>query len=242
MDIIELGALSPQKEIKSRQITSGEELEMVKKFIAFKEEIFHATPHRRLAVFMEPHIHDTYPDVILVEYDANAFEYWSENRCLLEINDWKILHYIYIKHRVSIERISRNLSINVRNVSCSLEKIFNAGMIENKGSFWTIKNRRNLFAVKRIESVEAKIGSWNKVVEQAVINTAFASESSILIKRKRGIGRIKEEESRALGIGVYGFNGDIFTTYVKPQNNAFPLNLSAIKINELLASVLIGKK
>lgn len=99
-----------------------------------------------------------------------------------------------------------------------------AGVIIHNKGYWEIQNRRSAFGIKRIEAVEAKISKWEEVMQQAIINRAFASESFVLSKRKRKMDENVIERIGEFGIGIYLYDDDQFSCYSQAMRNRMPAN------------------
>lgn len=225
--------------IGSRPITAGEEFNMVTDFVNYRKDCFKATAKRKLAVFIETKINEAYPDVVFVEYDPSRYEYWSANRNKLSTNDLKILHFIYSKRMgVTSQGIVKELSIQYKTLLQSLEALIDANMIDRKESVWVIPNKSKLFGVRNIEAVEAKISKWDKVMQQAILNTSFASESFVLSKRKKDPDAEVVKKITALGIGIYLYDSKEFMRYSPAHHNKFPSNYNSIYLNECIGRIL----
>lgn len=224
--------------INSRPITEGQEFDMVSEFINFKKEVFKPTSQKQMAIFIETKINDAYPDVVFTEYNPRFYEQWNDNRNKLSTTDLKLLHFIFSKRNVTSQKIIKELSIQYKSLLQSLEALIDAQLINRKDGCWIVPNRNEVFGVKRIEAVEAKISKWDEVMQQAIVNKAFASESFVLSKRKREpdtevVGRIS-----AFGIGIYLYDNKQFSCYAQASHNRFPSNYNSIYLNECIGRIL----
>lgn len=238
MEIIEVHNNYSCLGINSRPITIGEEFDMVTNFINYRKECFKTTPKKKLAIFIETKINDSYPDVVFVEFDPSRYEKWNSYRNKLSTNDLKLLHFIYTKRSVASQKAVKELSIQYKNLLQSLESLMDAQLIEHKDGTWIIPNKNELFGVRNIEAVEAKISKWDKVMQQAIINTSFASESFVLSKRKREPNIEVMQRISSLGIGIYLYDSKQFVRYSPAQRNRFPCNYNSIYLNECIGRIL----
>ncbi len=238
MEIIEVYNNYSCLGITSRPITIGEEFDMVTNFINYKKECFKAKPRKNLAIFIETKINDAYPDVVFVEYDPSRYENWNGHRNKLSTNDLKLLHFIYTKRSVTSQKAVKELSIQYKTLLQSLESLMDAQLIERKDGTWVIPNKKDLFGVRNIEAVEAKISKWDKVMQQAIINASFASESFVLSKRKREPSIEVMQKISSFGIGVYLYDSKVFMRYSPAQRNRFPCNYNSIYLNECIGRIL----
>lgn len=238
MDIIEVRDNYSALGISSRPITEGQEFDMVSEFIDFKKESFKPSDHKQLAIFVETKINNAYPDVIFTEYNPAKYENWNSNRNKLTTADLKLLHFIYSKRNVTSQRIVKDLSIQYKTLLSSLEALIDAKLIDRVGGYWVIPDKREIFGVKRIEAVEAKISKWEMVMQQAIVNKSFASESFVLSKRKRIPDEKVVERMNAFGIGIYLYDSKQFSCYSPAGHNRLPSNYNSIYLNECIGRIL----
>lgn len=238
MDILEVYNNYTSLGICSRTITKGEEYRMVSEFIDYKKEIFRPKYNKKLAVFLETKINGAYPDIVFTEYDPTHYEKWNKKRNKLSVDDLKLLHYIYIKTASTSSLIIKELSMQYKTLLSSLEALMDAELLERKDGKWLIPNRQEIFGIKKIESVEAKISKWNEVMQQAIINTSFASESFVLTKRRKETQNQIVEKMKKFGIGIYFYENNKFSRYTKATHNKFPNNYNSIYLNECIGRIL----
>lgn len=224
--------------IDCRSITEGEENDMVNDFIDYKVDNYKSKQHGELAVFKETKIANSFPDLLFVEYDPFAFDKWNDKRASLTPDDIKILYYIYEKYGVSSDLIIKRLSINSNTCLKSLEHLLDANLIQRKNGKWSILDRKSIFGIHSIEAVEAKIGKFDEVTQQAISNATFASKSSILCKRKTNYQDKQLDFIKMLGLGAYRCNDAGFESVVDPLDRKYPNNFYSIYINECLGKVL----
>lgn len=238
MGVIEVNNNYSTLGINSRQITEGAEFDMVQSFIDYKKESFKPSAHKELAIFIETKINGAYPDVVFAEYNPVAFEKWNTQRNKLTTFDLKILHFILTKRNVTSQRIVKELSIQYRTLLQSLEALMDSGLLARNNSCWVVPNRKDAFGVKHIEAVEAKISKWDEVMQQAILNKAFASESFVLSKRKRKPDDEVVKKIRSFGIGIYLYDDKQFSRYTDARCNRFPANYNSIYLNECIGRIL----
>lgn len=224
--------------ISARPITEGEEFDMVKQFIDFKKSTFKPTSTKNLAIFVETKINDAYPDVVFTEYNPCHYEKWNASRNVLSTADLKLLHFIYCKRNVTSQRLIKELSIQYKSLLISLEALLDAELILRKNGCWVMSNRSEVFGVKRIEAVEAKISKWDVVMQQAIINKAFASESFVLSKRKREPDSDVVRRMNTFGIGIYLYDSKHFSCFSPAHRNRFPSNYNSLYLNECIGRII----
>ena len=225
--------------INSRPITEGEEFNMVKDFIEFKKNSFKETSSRQLAVFLETKINNSYPDVLFVEYNPQGFENWNTNRQKLTRTDLKVLFYLYCRRGVTSQTIANSLSIQYKTLLSSLEALLDSDIITRKNNAWVVQDHKSIFGVRRIEAVEAKISKWNVVLQQALINQTFASESFVLSKRKNKPEASVIRRISDFGIGIYLYDEKKFSCISPARKSTFPLSYNSIYLNECIGKILL---
>lgn len=223
--------------ILTRRNTDGIEFEMVKDFINFRRKIYKEKLDRSLAIFLEPKINNAYPDIILVEYDPSSYKIWDKARTQLELFDLKVLNHIYRHNKVSSSALITELSICYKDLLFSLERLYDSGLLDRADKKWIIDNR-SFFGVKKIEAVEAKIGKWDDVFQQALVNKNFASKSFILTKRKSKPDDEIVSRFTEFGIGVYLFDDVKFIKISEAKKNEFPINYISLYINEWIGRMI----
>ena len=110
-------------------------------------------------------------------------------------------------------------------------------MIQRKQGNWSIKNKRNIFAIKKISAIEAKIDNWQTALKQATLNISYANESFIL-------SNIKKPQSKTIklvdkyGIGIYNMNNNFANLLAKPKKYPMANNQIVWQINEWIGQKL----
>lgn len=227
--------------IKARKITQGIEFDLVKNFIEYKKNLFKPSSTKNLMIFIEPQINNSYPDIVFVEYNPFCFEDWIPSRLKLNKIDYKICYHIYVSKRIGAEDIVSQLGVSWKETVLSIERLFDAGLIIRLRKNWCIKDK-NVFGVKKIQAVEAKINDLNSVFQQALINKNFASESYVLSNMNKGIESARIKRYSEFGIGIYSQNEKNFKLISKSQKTTIPASFSSIYFNEWIGKVLLNSK
>lgn len=226
--------------IITRKNTQGEEFELVKSFIDYRKEIFKPSSTKKLAIFIEPKINLSYPDIVFVEYNPSNFENWNKYRFKLGPADLKILYHIYASKGIDSTSIVTQLGYSWKDVMLSVEKLYDSELIIRRSQRWRVKNKKSL-SVKKIEAVEAKINKWDEVFQQAIINKNFASESYALSKinnpQKNTIERFG-----SFGIGLYIQNSTGFKTMREAKKTSIPVSFNSIYFNEWIGRAISLEK
>lgn len=226
----------PELGIFTRASTNGTELDMVKSFIDYYCNQFLRTNKRNnLAVFIEPRISTGFPDVVFATYTPKAFEKWSKERNALDISDLKILTYIMKQHICKSENIISDLRFSEKQALHSIEHLIDSGVIQRKKGAWTPVKASTIYGIKKLVTIEAKVGNNKKVAEQSIINTWFASNSYALISSKpndRTVSQFKKH-----GIGLYCKNKG-FRKVLEAQTYSLPSSYVSLQFNEWIGRSL----
>jgi len=90
-----------------------------------------------------------------------------------------------------------------------------------------------VFCLKKIISIEAKIKDWRKAIEQAIMNTWYASHSYVLFPRTsisiKAIGSAKK-----YGIGIISFEENKPKVLLKPLIRKLPASYGSWMLNDLI--------
>lgn len=236
-DVIEIFNSDPNIGVTTRRKTPGEELELVQQFISFKKNTFNPSPTNKLAIFVEPKIGKSYPDIVFAEYNPDNFDSWADVRFDLDLSDLKTLYHIYVTFSIDTSGIVKQLGMSWKKAALSVEKLYDANLIIRKDKKWQLRNREAL-KLNRIEAVEAKIDKWEEVFQQALLNKNFASESYVLSKvvstpRENTIMRFNN-----FGIGLYVKCSTGFRTVTKAIKASIPVSFTSIIFNEWIGRAL----
>jgi hypothetical protein len=78
-------------------------------------------------------------------------------------------------------------------------------MVRRIRNSWVARPLSHSFAVRRIIAVEAKVAEWAAALDQASLNTWFASESYVLVPHVPRGERLLAA-AKSLGVGVWARN------------------------------------
>ena len=226
----------PEFGLYTRTSTNGIELDLVKSFIDYYCNQFLKTNKKNnLAVFIEPRISTGFPDVVFATYMPNVFEKWSKERDALDIVDLKILTYIIKQHSCKSENIVADLRFSEKQVLYSIEHLIDSGLIQRKKEARTLEKTSTVYGIKKLVTIEAKIGNIKKVAEQSFINTWFASHSYALIPTKPNESTISQLKKH--GIGLYCQNKG-FRKVLEAQTYSLPSSYVSLQFNEWIGRSL----
>lgn len=201
----------------------GPEWELVERFLS--EPPIKIACGCEAVVFQEPRLPSGFPDLVIVVWDKKKAARWRQERATLTPLDIRLAHYMYRTGPSTEARLQR---VFAGSVAGSIERLSASGILRASGARWLPRPLSSVFAARQIIAVEAKVSEWKAALQQAVLNTWFASASYILIPEvpKRSL---LLEMARRLGIGVWTKNH----TPVKPrQNERLPRSYMSWLFNE----------
>jgi hypothetical protein len=181
--------------VRFRRTPSGPELDLVESFLG-------TIPLRipsgcRATIFREPRLESGFPDVVVVVWREEVARNWRSERGFLEAHDLRIMHYLYQTRRTLAEELFARFG---RRATRGIERLQDAAMIRAVGSSWSPVALRCSYAALNITAIEAKVGKWSEVLNQALLNTWFASESYVLVPNMPSQQQIAD--AQRLGIGI----------------------------------------
>ncbi len=151
-----------------------------------------------LTVFIEPEIESGFPDIVAV-YSHQATKRRSKlSRTVVSTVDERVAHFLATMGSTSLEVLRRFFP---NRLTQSLEHLLEAGIVRSASGTWQLKPIREVFAIRRLIAIEAKISDWQKGLQQAFQNIWFASESYLLLPDLPRTALLREEASR-YGIGL----------------------------------------
>jgi len=221
----------PEIGLYTRTTTEGEELELVKKFIDFYcNKFIHDNKVNNLAVFVEPRVASGFPDIVFASYTPSILDNWSETREHLDTFDLKILSHLIMTKGCEGLHLMAALKMPEKQILISLEKLLDAKLIYRSVGTWKPRELKNIYNIKKLVSVEAKVSDMKKVVEQSLINTWFASQSYALSKSSTPQNNtIQYFENR--GIGLY-CKTKSFKKVVEAKRLTLPSSYLSLQFNE----------
>jgi hypothetical protein len=178
-----------------RKPTVGPEYELV---LAYIDSQLPAPRGQKRTVFVEPEIESGFPDVVAVYWHAATALRWSSVRTQLTRVDIRVAHFLAMVGGTELDTFK---PFFWKSIAPSLERLRSAGIVRAASKKWQLRSLRDIFAVRRLVALEAKIDHWRDGLHQAMQNTWFASESYLLLPRVPKGSDLLEEALR-LGVGV----------------------------------------
>lgn len=180
-----------------RHHVGGPECELVDWFL--KQNAIGTPRGCRVTLFREPRLESGFPDLVAVIWHEATARSWSDARVSLTAADIRILHYMAHRGPCNEEELS---GIFVKRLGSRLERLLEAGTIRKTRSHWIARPLSKIFAIRRLVAIEAKLNQWAAVLQQAQLNTWFATESYVLIP-KLPKSKSFSDSARTLGIGIW---------------------------------------
>ena len=182
-----------------RRARPGPELDLVESFIP-SMPLLHA-PDSRVTVLREPGIESGFPDLVIVVWRYGRTAEWGDARMALVPEDLRLMQFVHQSRRVSHADVVEHFG--GRRGGAAIERLHDAGMVRQVGRAWMACALERSFAATKIIAVEAKIGKWTDVLNQARLNTWFASKSYVLVPR---VSERQIADAQRFGIGVLSPN------------------------------------
>jgi len=183
-----------------RRSRPGPELELIESFLGAMP--LHVPQDCRATVFRVPRLESGFPDLVIVVWREEITLDWRPERVCLRTQDLRLIHFLHHCRRASEVELVRWFG---RGTTASIKRLRNAAMIQFVGSSWVPSALSHSFAASKIIAVEAKVDKWNEVLNQALLNTWFASKSYVLVPRLPSNSQLLAAQQ--LGIGVCSFCG-----------------------------------
>jgi hypothetical protein len=182
--------------LRLRAIQKGPECDLV---LGYVDSALPRPPHgHSLTVFLEPEVESGFPDIVAVYWHVATAMRWPVARAVLKRGDFGVAHFLGTVGPSGLDRLARFFPSGVGK---SLERLLAAGVIRQTSLGWRLRPLRDVFAVRRLVAIEAKVADWQKGLDQAVQNTWFASESYLLLPCLPRRAAVLEEAGR-LGVEV----------------------------------------
>lgn len=216
--------------LKSRIGKEGPELDLVEEFIHEIPKIFKPKKNK-LALFIEPLIEGAYPDIVVAEYNPKIIDTWQKERNVLSNIDFKIFENLRQYQGLTSTQLFKNTNHNYKVLLQSIEKLYDAGLVERKQGKWKSKPLSETYSVKRLISIEAKMKEWKTLLNQADANQWFASESyalsSVKNPRENTINKFKD-----YGVGLYSLSNQKLVKLNEAKKQSLPKSYMSWMFNE----------
>lgn len=132
----------------------------------------------RLSIFREPRLVTGFPDVVLVFWREALASRWSAARATLKVSDLQLVHLLWSSGPLDDQGLRR---VSLLPTDAKLQRLSGAGLVVRRKGEWRATTLSEVFAVRRIVALEAKISNWSSALRQASANRWFATESYVLV-------------------------------------------------------------
>lgn len=166
--------------------------------------------------------------MVAVYSSVVATRKWSAQRVLLQPIDIRIAHFLAMRG----DTATGDLGLFFGNRGNeSAQRLCSAGLILRTAMGWRLRSLREVFAVRRLIAIEAKIADWKGGLVQAFQNTWFASESYLLLpKLPKRVAAI--EEMRRFGVGLITRGMSLDSSAVSARQDNLPKSYASWLFNE----------
>jgi hypothetical protein len=167
---------SPSNGILFRKGRSGPEQDLVDWFLQL-----HAVKTRegeRLTVFREPRLPSGFPDLVVVVWKESIAAKWGAERRSITPADLRLVQYLATMGSANLIALKALFGSDAER---SLGRLESSDMVICQKSQWRARALSQIFAIRRIVAIEAKVAEWRAALDQAFINTWFTPESYVLV-------------------------------------------------------------
>jgi hypothetical protein len=179
----------------------------------------------RVSVFEEPRLQSGFPDVVFVIWDQEITTEWTLDRRLLTAHDLRLLHCLSGLGSASETDLEK---LFLQPLNNHLRRLESADVAVCEKGLWSSRPLQQIYAVKEIIAVEAKIGSISQGLDQSALNRWFASSSYLLLPHIPG----EDMRSRAaeLNVGILTQKSGILSAPLKADSR--PQSYASWQFNE----------
>lgn len=179
--------------MSSRRSPDGPERELINRFL--EKNLLRIPRGCRLTIFREPRIPSGFPDLVLVIWKESIARNWVPSRAEIQARDVRLMHQL-----LTTDWQQPSMRCDTR-IKSSLERLEAAEMIRKSGNKWSARPLSVTFAAQCIIAIEAKVKEWRGALDQAVVNTWFASCSYVLVPHIPKRSQLLQQAA-SMGVGV----------------------------------------
>jgi hypothetical protein len=223
--IVDRKSASEEFRTSLRKFRPGPELDLVESFL---ERVEIKVPRScGITIFREPKIQSGFPDLVVVVWNKATAKRWNPLRVKLLTEDIRLMHFISYTGPCRTKDLH---CVSLSKLNASLERLASADMIRCVRGEWTARPLSETFATKHIIAIEAKVSKWRSALNQAFLNTWFASTSCVLVPKMPRENRFLSE-AQNLGIRVYIPEASVLDVHHLPPHQ-LPLSYASWLFNE----------
>lgn len=209
-----------------RETRKGPEYDLVREYVA--SYLPRPARGQSLTVFIEPEIDTGFPDIVAVYTQMATTRRWTAARACLTKVDIRLAHFLATMGASDFDRLKRFFPTNLKRC---LERLLDAGVIRNTSGTWQLRALHNVFAVRRLVAIEAKVFDWQDGLKQAFQNIWFASESYLLLPRLPQAPLLIQEANR-FGVGLRVLGQPLDSSELCPRQAQIPRSYASWLFNE----------
>jgi predicted transcriptional regulator len=227
--------------IKSKQRRT-QELGFLEKFIESNFFSNFIAEDENFMLLQEPFTGFGYTDLVCIIWRKNSFDDWNTARNYLLIDDIRILHHLYRinKYKSALE-LRTELGFSQKKIISSLLKLLDAGLISSgTNDKYKICKKSDIFHIKKIVSIEAKLKDWRRALNQTINNFYHSSESYTLFPESKISDRIIENYNQ-YDVGIISFN-ESSRILKQSKKNTIPATFNSWLFNEYIGRTLYGNR
>lgn len=183
--------------IAFRRPTLGPENDLVQSFL--KSSPVAVPRGSNMTVFVEPRLESGFPDLVFVQWREGRTATWPAERFDLKSEDIRVLHSLFVAGPASPCALKNCFG---RGVVPRLERLTAADVVYFRSGTWHARPLKKIFAVQRIIAIEAKTDDIQGGLQQALLNTWFASVSYLLTPHVPRTDRITSQAT-TFGVGLW---------------------------------------
>jgi len=220
-------ALQEHAPLTARFSTKGKELDLVDRYL--EKWLSQSNDHTQLTIFVEPKLQSGYPDVVAVYWDPSVAGRWPRARGELTPMDIRMAHHAYLSRKVDLKAL-KALAPG-RKMDAALNRLLDADIFVQGKTTLLQRPMSDIFAVRRLVAIEAKLCAAQRGLDQAFQNTWFASESYLLIP---ALPKNPEflDAARRLGVGILEETTPIEKSAVRARRDRIPKSYPSWLFNE----------
>jgi hypothetical protein len=191
-------------------------------------------------LLQEPFTGFGYVDLVCIIWKKNSFNNWTIERNNLLIDDIKILHHLYRtkKYKSALE-LRAELGFSLKKVLSSILRLFDAGLIfPGSDDKYKICKKSDIFHIKKIVSIEAKLQDWRSALNQTINNFYYSSESYTLFPENKISDRMIENYNQ-YDVGIISFD-ESSCILKQSKKNSIPSTFNSWLFNEYIGRKLHG--
>lgn len=217
--------------VHSRPSRSGPESDLLQLFLGALP--FHAHAGLMTTLFVEPTLESGRPDLVVVIWDRSRLE--NLTGAILTSRELRLVHHLSVVGARSLSDLTQDLPWLSPSAAANLEA---AGFVTIRTGVARIRPLDEIFGVRALIAVEAKIRDWRQVLIQSRVNRWFASESYVLIPTpSRSLLAIAKE----YGVGVLSVsNADVKLHSPIPVVSRLPTSYGSWVFNDHVRNLTVG--